>query len=266
MYRRRGSQQAGAVGLCAAIVSLAGTGCGQLPGQAVSRIRQGHAAYEHGDYTRAEQMLSRVIAEHASHPDTGEAYYVRGLSRLRVGRAEPAHQDFRAGLLVAERPELRALLNAQLGNLAYEHGQYQNAAAYYDQARPDLPGHPPTDRILLRHGISLQRCGRFPEAKQVLADLLTSFPAGPAAAEAREKIGWTGDYYAIQCGVYGESGNAESAARKLRAAGVEASAWRETRDGATRYVVRAGRYPQRAAAERDLPQIRRIIPDAFVVP
>ncbi len=246
--------------------ALALAGCDRLPASAVKQIRQGHDAYQRRNYAAAQQRLSPVISAHASKPDAAEAYYVRGLARLKAGQDGPARKDFLAGLRVTDRPELRALLNAQLGNLAYEANQYESAAGRYRQAQAQLPDRPPTDRVLLRYGISLQRCGRFREAKLVLADLLTRFPTGEAATEARRRAGWVGEHYAIQCGVYSKRANAEASARKLRGKGVDASAWRETRNGSTRYVVRSGRYSRRADAERALPRVRRFISDAFVVP
>jgi tetratricopeptide (TPR) repeat protein len=246
--------------------ALATAGCERLPVSTVKQIREGHQAYQQQNYAGAGHRLSAAIASYPSHPDIAEAYYVRGLTRLKGGQTEQARQDFLAGLRLAERPELRALLQAQLGNLAYESGLYEAAVARYRQALHGLPERAPTDRVLLRYGISLQRCGQFREAKLVFADLLTCFPHGAVAADARRRAGWVGDYYAIQCGVYAQQPNAQATARQLRAKGVKASAWRETRNGSIRYVVRAGRYAHRADAERDLAEIQRIIPDAFVVP
>lgn len=265
-HKRRRRPLETRLALCALLLPIAGTGCDRLPAPAVTRIRQGHRAYRQGDYARAQRLLSPVIAAHADQPDVGEAYYVRGLARLRAGQTKAAANDFQAALRVADRSELKALLHAQLGNLAFEDGQYGSAARHYRRAAPDLPNRSPTDRVLLRYGVSLQRAGRFRQAKLVLADLLTRFSSGSAAAEAHRKLAWIGDHYSIQCGVYSNQANAQATARKLRAQGLEASAWRETHNGSTRYVVRAGRYTRRADAERALPNVRRIIPDAFVVP
>jgi len=100
----------------------------------------------------------------------------------------------------------------------------------------------------------------------VLLDLLDSFGTGPTAAEARRALSHVGNHYSIQCGVYRQQANAQAAARKLRGQGFEASAWRETSNGSTRHVVRSGKYQRRADAERDLPKVRRLVPDAFIVP
>jgi outer membrane protein assembly factor BamD (BamD/ComL family) len=241
-------------------------GCDRLPSDAVRQIRQGHGAYQRGDYAGAQQILSPVISRHAGHSDVAEAQYIRGLARVKSDQTEAAQRDFQAALGVAVRPELKGSLYAQLGNLEYEAGRYEAAASQYRRAEPHLDDEPPSDRILLRYGLSLQRCGRFRHAKVVLLDLLDRFPNGPAAAEARRALSHVGNHYSIQCGVYRQQANAKATAGKLRRHGFDASAWRETTNGSRRFVVRSGKYPRRGQAERDLPRIRRIIPDAFVVP
>ena len=111
-----------------------------------------------------------------------------------------------AALGVVVRPELKGSLYAQLGNLEYEAGRYEAAASQYRRAEPYLDDESPSDRILLRYGLSLQRCGRFRHAKVVLLDLLDRFGTGPAAAEARRALSHVGNHYSIQCGVYRQQG------------------------------------------------------------
>lgn len=248
-----------------ALVAVCG-GCDRLPPGAVQQMRQGHRAYQHGDYARAEQLLSPVISAHAGEADVAEALYVRGLARLKSGQTDGARGDFQAALQVADRPELNGLLCAQLGNLDFEAGRYETATIQYRRAQPYLNDESPADRIMLRYGLSLRRCGRSREGKLVLLDLLSRFPGSSAAAEARRSLSHAGDAYSIQCGTYTMPANAEATAGRLRGQGFDASAWRETADGSTRYVVRSGSYQRRAEAELDLPRIRGVVPDAFIVP
>lgn len=256
------------VGLVAgvAVASLAGGGCHRLPEAAVRQIRQAHQAYRHRQYARCERLASPVIAAHAAEPDTAEAYYLRGLARLRTDRKQAAKTDFEKGRRLTDRAELKALLHAQLGNLEYEAGQYERAAGHYRMAEADLPPHPPSDRVLLRYGMSLQRSGRFREGKRVLARLLLRFPSGRPADQARRKVTWPHDYHRVQCGVYSKAETARAAARRLSDRGVPASSWRQTRNGKTRYVVQAGRYRTYPEARRALEEIRPIVPDAFIMP
>ena len=250
--------------LLLAIASVAG--CERLPGPAVKQIRQAHQAYEHRQYAQSERMLGSVIAEHAGKPDVAEAHYVRGLCRLNQDHQQAARSDFEAGLAVADRAELRALLHAQLGNLDYEAGDYAQAAAHYRAAKDDLPERSPFDRVLLRYAESLRRQGDFREAKRVWAELLLKFPQGSSARLARRKLADGDDHYSIQCGVYSKPAYAQKAAEDLRSKGIPARAWKEQRNGTTRHVVRTGQYRTYAEAQQALQEVRRHVPDAFIVP
>jgi tetratricopeptide (TPR) repeat protein len=249
-----------------AIIGVAAGGCETFPGAAARQIRQAHQAYQYRQYARCEGLVGPVIAANADRPATAEAYYLRGLSRLRTSQKKAGRADFEAGLRIAQRADLIALLHAQLGNLEYEAGNYRRAAGYYQRAEPSLPPHPPSDRVMLRHGISLQRSGRFREAKPILGKLILRFPSGRPAEQARRKVTWPHDYHCVQCGVYSKANSAKTAARRIRERGVKASSWRETRNGKTRYVVRAGEYRDYQAAQRGLRQIRAVVRDAFIVP
>lgn len=270
MARNRGWRLPGTwrVGVAAglAVASLAGSGCYRLPEAAVRQIRHAHQAYRHREYARCERLASPVIAAHATAPDTAEAYYLRGLARLQSDRKQAARTDFERGRRLTDRAELKALLNAQLGNLEYEAERYGRAAGHYRMAEANLPPDPPSDRVLLRYGMSLQRSGRFREGKKVLAKLLLRFPSGRPADQARRKITWPHDYHCVQCGVYSKAETAQAAARRLSDRGVPASSWRQTRNGKTRYVVQAGRYRTYPEARRALEEIRPIVPDAFIMP
>ncbi|MCP4247973.1 MAG: tetratricopeptide repeat protein [bacterium] len=254
------------VGLAAALAAGFATGCERLPKSAVQQIRQGYRAYGQRQYDRCARLVSPVIAEHATAPDTGEALYLRALCRIQTGRPTEARADLERGLEISDRDELEALIHVQLGNLDYEARHYRTAASHYNRAGDDLPDARPTDRIMLRHGISLQRSNDFRRGKRVLAELLLRFPNGSTAATARRKLAWPHDYHSIQCGVYSKAASARTAARKLRQGGFEAESWQQTSDGRTRYVVHSGKFGSYAEARRGLGRVRAVVPDAFIVP
>jgi len=262
-WKRRSRLGLAAGGL---LVLAAGSGCTRLPGPAVQQVRDAHQAYQRRQYARCEQLLDPVITRHRREPDVAEAHYVRALCRLQSGQAASARQDLEAGLAVADRPELRGLLQAQLGNLEYEAARYAQAAGHYRRARPRLPERPPTDRVLLRFGESLQRSGRFAEAKRIFAELILDYPNSAAARQARGKISPPGGAFSVQCGAYSRRQYADRAVDKLRRAGVTARVWQEQRRGVSRYVVRTGPYQTHDEASKALARIRAHVPDAFVVP
>ena len=255
------------------IATVCAPGCTRLPASAVRQIRQAHQAYQAGRYTQAQRLATPVIARHACEPDVAEALYVRGLSRLKAGQTATARGDFESALGLSDRRELTALLHAQLGNLDYEADRHQSAIQHYRAAeRIGLPDRQrraageASARVLWRYADSLQRVGRFREAKQVHARLLLRYPNSQAAADVRRTGSWAKDYYSIQCGVYSKPESARQAAADLQQKGIGASAWREEHNGRVRHVVRSGRYRTHAEASRALPAVRRVVPDAFIVP
>jgi len=266
--RRQRGRSGGGCGFClaAAVAAAAAGGCERLPVSAVQQIRQANDAYLHGQLTRGEQLLNPVIARYPDQPDVAEAYYLRSLCRTVTDRREEARSDLRTGLGMADRPELVGLMRAQLGNLEYEAGRYDEAARQYSQARPYLPLRPPTDRVLLRYGISLQRSGQYSAARRMLLELLARFPIGPTTNDAQTRLAWPHDFHSVQCGVFTKADSAQAAARDLRDRGLAATSWQERGGENVRYVVRTGRYPTYAEAEAALPQVRALVPDAFIVP
>ncbi|HUU83919.1 MAG TPA: tetratricopeptide repeat protein [Phycisphaerae bacterium] len=248
------------------ITTLAVTGCTRLPAADVKRIQQAHQAYSAGRYSQSQQLVTPVIAQYPTQPDVAEALYVRGLAWLKTGKTDSARADFEAALRVADREDLIPLLHAQLGNLDYEAARYQSAIAHYRRADSDLPARPPSDRVLKRYAEALQRIGRFDEAKRVQARLLLRFPQSQTATQVRQTGSWAKDYYTIQCGVYTKPDAARRAAADLSKRGVNASAWREERNGLVRHIVRSGRYQTHAEASQALAAVRRVVPDAFIVP
>lgn len=249
------------------VAVMTAAGCTRLPASAVRQICQAHQAYRAGRYTQSQRLATPVIAKYADKPDVAEALYVRGLARLKTGTAPAARADFESALRITDRDELRALLHAQLGNLDYEAGHHQSAIRHYRNAeRIGLPPRPPSDRVLARYAESLQRIGNFREARKVHARLLLRFPRSQAAAQVRRTGSWAKDYYSIQCGVYSKPDSARKAAAQLHSRGINASVWREQRNGLVRHVVRSGQYRTHAEATRALPHVRRAAPDAFIVP
>jgi tetratricopeptide (TPR) repeat protein len=252
-----------------ALAAVAATlsGCSQMPGSATKQIREGHLAYNQNQFELSERRLTPIIEQYPDAPETAEALYVRGLARVCRNKSSAAKSDFQAALRLAERPELRTLIQAQLGNLEYEASNYASAVNYYRLCSEDLADRPPSDQILLRYGVSLQRAGDFREGRKVLADLLMRFPHGPASRDARNKIGGAGSqYFSVQCGVFSKESSARELSQRLNGQGISAAAWRESRDGRAQYVVRSGQFRTYAEAEQALGRVRQHVRDAFIIP
>ena len=242
------------------------SGCVPLPPEAIESIRQAHTEYETGQYAQAACRLAPVITEHPNAAEIAEAYYVRALCRLQSGDPSEAKADLLAGLQRSRRAELTARIKACLGNLAYEQGRHDIASSYYAGAVEELPDRHPKDLILYRYGVCLQRDGQWTKARRTLRKIPVAFPKSPIASEARRKAQWPNDYYILQCGVFADQSNARRLVDKLRGRSLTAEYVPDCAAGATRYVVRVGRYKTYDCAQKGLEAVKRVQDDAIIIP
>jgi tetratricopeptide (TPR) repeat protein len=241
-------------------------GCGGVPASALRQVSEAQTAAAGGRYARAEQLVDPVIRAHGRKRQTATAYYVRGLCRIQSGARAGAREDFDSALRLSQDAELSALVEAQLGNMAFDDGDYSAACLHYEKAAPRLPHSAPSDRVLLQYGIALQRSGRFDEADRKYAQLIESYPNSPHLAAAHAKQAWDGAYFAIQCGAFGQQASAQALAASLHSRGLKSSITAEERGGSRLFMVRVGRFPSYADAARLLARVRAVAPDAYIVP
>ncbi|MCB9851223.1 MAG: SPOR domain-containing protein [Phycisphaerales bacterium] len=247
-------------------VTLSVAGCGGLPKPAQRQMTQAQMALTTGDYAGCERLVDPVIRAHPTDRAVAPAYYMRGQCRLQTSSRDAARQDLRQALRLASDDGLRGVVQAQLGNAAFEDNMYADAAAHYSQAVGHLPHSAPTDRVLYQYGVALQRTGQFEPGRRVFADIIKFFPNSQYANAARRKQAWSDPYFSVQCGAYSSQSGANAAAANLRARGLAALTVPELRDGGRYYVVRIGRFPKYEDAARLLARARSVAPDAFVVP
>jgi tetratricopeptide (TPR) repeat protein len=241
-------------------------GCTTLPPSAVREIENANQAYRSRDFDRAEDMLTPVIRSHPEIPDTAEAMYLRALCHIRLHRREAARADLKRAIPLSLRPELTALAYAQLGNLAFDEEDYPQAIGCYRQAVPGLPAQRPTDQVLYQYGLSLQRCGRFADARFAWADVVMDYDGSPYADAAERKLAWPYDHFSLQCGAFSKLDSARELAGELKARGFEARILRDPRAQSTLYMVYSGRHSTFASAVTEREAIRNIVHDVFIVP
>lgn len=263
------NQKRGLRGLLdAAILSgifLAG-GCNELPASDVRRIKQAHQAYRLARYSESDRLTTAVIRDYSDKPDTAEAYYLRGISRLKQARRLEAEPDLHAALRLCRRRTLEVLLYMQLGNLAFQDGAYRRAAKLYRRAMDDLPSKVAVHEVWYRYGVSLQRSGDFAGARAALRRAMVGRVSSTMRKDAVRKISWKHDYFTVQCGAFSQMRSARAVAETLRRQGIDAVAPRQNEAGSLSYVVHAGRYRDYASARAALPAVRRVQADAFIVP
>ncbi len=246
---------------------LAGLGgCTALPPGAVRQIENANLAYCARDYDRAVGMLTPVIRSHPDSPDTAEALYLRALCHIHRHQRDTARADLKRAISLSQRPDLTALISAQLGNLFFDEENYPQAAACYRHAIRALPRRRPTDQILYQYGLSLQRSGRFADARFAFGEILTDYGRSPHAASAQRKLAWPYEHFSVQCGAFSKLESARELAGELKARGFAPRVLQDPRAESTLYLVFVGEYSTYGAAVADLEAIRTVFHDVFIVP
>lgn len=251
---------------CIAAVLLAAAGCATLPAGAVRNIDQATSLYRSGRYAEAQHLLDQVTSQHPKARGVGEAYYVRGLCRLKQNQKEQARSDFKSALATSDRPELSGRVNAQLGHLCYLDSDYAQAVTYYERAVNDLPDEPPADEVYFRYGDSLQRTGQWKKARTVLPKVWQLFSGSRMETYARRKFAWPHDYFAIQCGAFRSVARANELAHQLRGQGLSAAVQLNAGSSSAMHTVYVGSFSRYADAERELSRVRAVVGDAIIVP
>jgi len=260
---RPGSRRhrAGALLAC----GLLACGCTRLgPGERES-LQQASREYSLGRVDAAMARLDPLIRDFSRAEEIAEAHYIRGLCHARQGREDAARADFQKALN-SRRRDVVGLARASLGTMAFQRGDYAAAAEHFEKGLPDVPDAPPKDQLLFSAGLAMQRAGRWKDAPAQFAAVLHRFPDRPIAERARRMAGWTHPYFAIQLAAYGTADSAEQAVRAYRSRGLSAVQENHPRGGRAMWIVMTGRYATYADAVAALPAVRRIQPDALIIP
>lgn len=250
--------------LTAAMIILV-AGCESTPAPRIEQIEQARAAYEAGRYDRSEQMVSTFLRGRSKGAAAAEAYYVRGLSRIKTGNRSGAKRDIQTGHRMTGDKELKAMMAVQLGNFDFDDERYNSAMVHYESAIRDLPEAQPRDKAMYRLAVSQFRVGRFDDGRATLVDLIRRFPNSSLAGPAQRLKNWDGDYYTVQSGAFNNPAHAAKAARDLRNRGFVTRTYHDT-TGAARHVVRVGRFRTYSDARGALDRVRRYQSDAFILP
>ncbi len=243
-------------------------GCHELTAEARQELSDGAHAYELGRYSASKATLTRFIQQHPDAPETGEAYYLRGLCHLKLRQRSEAQRDFTDAITKSPRKDVSLRAQAALGVMAYDDGHWAAAIRHYEDAIFWLEDLREYDDQLLRYGISLQRMGQWDQSARLFSQILHDYPKGSAAKAARRMLGWNKNYFTVQCHALSKSAAADKEVARLRGLGLKASRRLDTRGGRAWYLVQVGEYRTYDEAKRAERRIRRLadVPLAKVVP
>lgn len=250
----------------AALTTLLSAGCAELPPHVRQQVVEADKAYRGNDFRGAESRLEPVLRDFPNHAESAEAYYLRGLCRIREQHVAEAIADLERCVKLSRRAELTGKANAALGGLYHDLGRFGPAADTLTAALKDLPEKPPADEVRYRLGICLQRQGKWADARSAFSALLHQYPGSRYAEDARRGFSWAHTFFSIQCGAFVNQSQAETLLRKLRSTTSEVWLEPEARFGRPLYVVYAGKYATYAQAQEGQGAVRRVNPGAFVVP
>ena len=223
----------------------------------------GQQRYWAKQYPEAEEKFNQFLLQYEKSYAAGEAYYLRGLSRLHQSKIDEARADLEhAG--GSSIPQVRSLAYAALGNLAFESDQDQAAIVYYERALNDLKREAPMDKVLFRLGVALQRQGAWDQAQRYFSKLMYWFKDSDMVTEARRR--YAARSFSIQCGAFADARNANRQAQMLRNKGFPVEEKLLLQNRKTLHVVLVGKYPDYAAAKADEARIAVHFQPTRIVP
>ncbi len=252
--------------LMAGLAAWLAGGCSQFGPAEKEALTLANQSYARGDVNAACAKLDRLIAEHEDAVEIGEAYYLRGLCRAKARQYGPAARDFEAAIKKSRRDDLSLCARISLASLAFQRGDWDEAVDYYEKVLPAMAAKPPKDEVLYAAGLAMQRVGKWREATLCFAEILNRFRERPIAADARRKASWPHPYFAIQLGAFRDSTNAARDVQTWRSRNLDASQEALPIQGQAMWVVTAGRYRTYAEANEALQQVKKLQPNAMIVP
>src|SRR6476619_5610110 len=99
----RGGLRPGRHGYVLPGIYLCFCGCATLPDPQKASLMQAAEAYNRGDVNGAISRLDPIINEYPKATEIAEAYYIRGLCRLKAGQLAGAAEDFEAAINQSQR-------------------------------------------------------------------------------------------------------------------------------------------------------------------
>jgi len=259
------------------------------------------AAAERANPVQVERMFlegnyERVIRDADMLIDSGsrdrdEAYYLKGLSQIKLGRFSDARSSF--GTLLSKYPRSRRAFDARIGigDAHFLEGNAAEAVTAYNAALRDYPGARNIPAVYYKLGNCYQRLGSPDKAafyfdkSNKLAPLSFESKMAPVSGrpavilqepvraqersnivplrsevsrEKSEPLRAEEGGFSIQVGAFKNSGNAERLAQLLSRKGFDARVEKGSVDGSDFYKVQVGRYASRAEADQAASRLKAL--------
>jgi tetratricopeptide (TPR) repeat protein len=258
------SSSRGHVIAIAAALSVFAAGCTEPAGQGAKNLLvDAAAAYDRDRSARVIELTDRYLLEYPGAPNRDEALYLRGMSHYRLGQFIHAEADLKRVLKETQKTSLRAFALTQMGEIAFQKGQLEQAEDFCRQAIAIAArGVAPSDKAHYRLGCALQRLGRWGQADVAFGHVMYLFGGSELARLASDRHG--GRAWTVRAGTYERKEFAKAEASRLRQRGVPAQIDTAVRGDRLYYRIQVGRYESFDQALRSLPAVARHQPDAYV--
>jgi len=200
-----------------------------------------------GDYENAAREAAKTLP--LASAEKGKLYYISGTSLNKLGRYEPARENFKS--LIENYPKSEYAPLAQLGiaDSYYLNEDYRAAAEEYEKYITGYPKSEAAATAYFRLGKCAQKEGRWQSARNYYQKVKTEYPLSFEAQMASETLSEEILYFTVQVGSFGKKSNALKLCDELVKKGYDASILKTQSDGQETYRVRVGRSDARAEAE-----------------
>ena len=224
---------------------------------AKNSLAQAERSFLEGRYDDAVSEADALIKSRSGHAD--EAYYIKGLSELKLKRFEDARRSF--DTIKLRYPYSKRLFDAYLGmgDSCMLEGDSAGALGAYNEMAAKFVGDKNTPLIYHRLGDCYEKLGLKEKAAEYRNKAKSaspmSFESQPAyGAQKSGSISDTGKIrsapeYSVQIGSFKNKRNAEKLARDLSCKGYEARVDMPLGGGDGLYKVRVGKSASRQQAE-----------------
>lgn len=222
------------------IVLLSLASCQSVSQTQQRKLDDGFNSYTLRNFDASERAADEFIRKTPNDPTVGEAYYLRGVSRLGRGDRQGASADLAAAIAKSDRTDLKAKAHRALGDLAFDAQNWPEAVKQYQNAMRYLPAEKRAPIVVFRTGSALQAQGKWIESKPYFQKVLTldAEPFWKERAANRLKA----DCYTLQFGAYRDTTNAATTAKTLKKQGLDPQIVHEVRDGQLMFFVRCGEF------------------------
>lgn len=216
------------------VLSLLAFGCQLSAAHAESGITYLEKIFLEGKYAKAVEEAGRLIDARASQAD--EAYYIKGLSELKLNKFADARKSFES--LVNLYPRSKRISDAYLstGDSYFLEGNKATALVVYNQMLEKFPN----DNNALLVQSRIKDCGSRPvisDTESAVRVMTKDVPKGESAG-----------FISVQVGSFKNKRNAERVADKLSRQGFVS--YVEIPQGSDRlYRVKAGKFQSSRDAE-----------------